>query len=153
MKTRLLLVALALVVASVGRLFGQGVPLKVELCTLTERPEQFNGMLVDVRARLTDLKDREWAMDDVCFRPVLIVLRSDSKSPPEIYPSKAPILDVLSKSLSERVVVFANFIGRFEWSGSASTSRRAESFGRSRSPMRLVLRDVTDVERIVVPRK
>ncbi len=153
MKTRLVQVSLALVVALVDRAFAQNAPLKVELCTLTERPEQFDGRLVDVRARFTNLKDREWAIDDVCFRPVLIVLRSDLRSLPELDPSKAPILSVLTKSLNEPVVVFANFIGRFEWSGSARPSRRAESFGRSRSTMRLVLRDVTDVQRIVVPQR
>lgn len=128
-------------------------PIRVDLCTLTERPGEFDGKVIDVRARFTDLKNREWAMDDSCFRPVLIVLRSDPKSLPELEPSAGTAVSVLSKSLNEPVVVFARFIGRFEWTGSRNIAGQAEFFGRSRSTMRLVLRDVKDLERVVVPRR
>lgn len=91
MKTRVAQAVLGLVAAFAGQAFTQATPVKVDLCTLTERPEQFDGMVVEVRARFTDLKDREWAMDDVCLRPVLLVLRSDPKSLPEFDPSKGAI--------------------------------------------------------------
>jgi len=86
MKTRIVRIVLAVVATlpSVGS--AQVDPISVDLCTLTEQPGQLDGKLIDVRARFTVLKTKEWAMDDSCFRPVLIVLKSDPKSPPELDP-------------------------------------------------------------------
>jgi hypothetical protein len=143
---------------AVALLLAQGhavEPAKVEVCALTERPSDYDGQNVDVRARLTELKHGEWALDGPCFRPILVVLRADSSTSPEFSRDRASVLDAVAGYWRRGEFVEANFIGRFEWSGSATSrsSKRPALFGRSQVTTRLVLKNIADVRHFKIPKR
>src|SRR5262245_61654948 len=122
----------------------------VDVTDLTSHPGDFDGKTITVRARLG-----EWAIYNVFFRDILLVLRAMPESPPELEPVGASHLTELVKRAGQLGLVIATFSGRFEWGG-VFCSREAGMckgpFGQSRTTMRIVLHDVTDVTHFLVPR-
>jgi len=131
--------------------------LRTEYCTVVENPGDFNGKIVVFRARLTGLKSGQWGLDSECMRPMLLMFPRDIVPRPEFDVQTTPALDMMLKAQHEQRVLFrADFVGRFDWTGSASQpggNRTRMTFGKSQLTMRLVLHDVLEPERIVIPRK
>jgi hypothetical protein len=131
-------------------------PIRTEFCTLVKSPGDFNGKTVVVRARLTKLKNGEWGLDSHCFEPILLAFPANVVPKPDYDVAVTPAFEIMLKSQRERRVFFAaDFVGRFDVSDGPSSGRgRSQgAFGKSRLRMRLVLREVTEPERIVVPRR
>jgi hypothetical protein len=132
-------------------------PVPTEYCTLVDHPEYFIGKVVVFRPRLTELKNGEWGLDSDCMRPMLLVFPRDVVPRPDFDIQPTSGLDMLLQAQRERRVLFrADFVGRFDSTGSTSQPRGARTgatFGKSKLTMRFVLRDVLKPERIVIPRR
>lgn len=131
-------------------------PQSLAVKDLTDNPSEFQGRLITVRGPLTTLKNDEWAIYDVFFRYVSVVLRSTPEAAPELDLTSASKLSELARHAGQPGMLEATFTGRFEWSGVSCRPGAAECrgpFGKSRTTMRIVLRHVTDVSHRPLPRK
>ena len=123
-------------------------PIHTDFCALVKNPSEFNGKTVIVRARLTELRSGESALDGVCFQPVLLALPVNVVPRPDFDLKVSPAVEALFNAQREKRVLFrADFIGRFD----LSSGQPAKTFGKARLRMRLVLREVANPERIVIP--
>lgn len=132
-------------------------PQRVEYCALVKDPQQFASKTVIVQARLTELKQGEWGLDSHCFQPTLLVFPDDVQPKPDFQLEKTEGVRLMLQARRERRVLFrGDFVGRFdlaEPSAQTQAERTRATFGKSRVRMRLVLRDIQNPERIVIPRK
>jgi hypothetical protein len=159
MKPIVLAVGFALLATCSQCLFAQESPRprNVDFCKLVQQPEQFSGTLVAVRARLTSLKRGEWGIIENCWPPVLLVFPKDVTPAPSFELEESSDLQVLLSARNEHVSLQATFVGRFDWKDSKSSAeakaRSNKPFGKSRSAMRLVLKQVTDAKKVPLPYK
>jgi hypothetical protein len=130
-------------------------PLRAEFCAVVQQPERFAGKVIEVRALQTRLKHGAWGLMGDCWPPMLLVLPKDVAPPPDFAVEESPAFTQLMTARDERVSFKATFVGRFDWSSARSASRpgKARPFGRSKLTMRLVLQNVSDPQRIVLPYK
>src|SRR4030095_11557436 len=135
----------------------QGVsesPERVDYCELVQTAERFASKMIVVRARLTELKDGEWGLDSHCFQPTLLVFPDGVQPRPNFHVEENEDLQLMLQVRRERrVVFFGDFTGRFDVAETNSEERGRVTFGKSRTRIRLVLRDIQNPERVVVPRK
>lgn len=129
-------------------------PRRVDYCALVKDPKQFASAIVIVHARLTELKGGEWGLDSHCFQPTLLALPDDVRPKPDFQLEKTEGVRLMMQARRERRVLFrADFIGGFDVAASTPRAGTQATFGKSRSTMRLVLREVQNAERIVIPRR
>jgi len=132
-------------------------PQRVEYCALVKDPQQFASKTVIVQARLTELRRGEWGLDSDCFQPILLAFPNDVRPKPDFQLEKTEGVRLLQQARHERRVLFrGDFVGRFDVAeplSQASGHPKQATFGQSRVKMRLVLRDVQNPERIVIPGK
>src|SRR5262249_16749779 len=76
-------------------------PIQTEFCTLVQNPRDFNGKTIVVRARLTKLKNGEWALDSHCFEPVLLALPANVVPKPDYDVAVTPEFELMLKSQHE----------------------------------------------------
>jgi hypothetical protein len=132
-------------------------PQRVEYCALVKDPQQFASKTVIVQAPLTELKQGEWGIDSHCFQPMLLAFPNDVRPRPDFQLEKTEGIRLMLQARRERRVLFrGDFVGRFDLAASLSQplgNQTRATFGNSEVRMRLVLRDVQNPERIVIPRK
>jgi hypothetical protein len=76
-------------------------PIPMDFCTLVKSASDFNGKTVVVRARLTELKSGEWALDSHCFEPVLLALPATVVPKPDFDVAATPAFQMMLKSQHE----------------------------------------------------
>jgi hypothetical protein len=113
------------------------------LCDVVKRTGEFDGKLIEVRARLTVLDHNEFGIVGECLPPLLLVY------PSEVEPSPFETewtydLDVLHLVQQHFAYYDATFVGRFDVAGRDPRTGKTKTFGKSKSPLRLVLRRVFD---------
>lgn len=149
--------ALAWLIALAPHQAASEPPQRVELCALVKDPQQFASKTVIVQARLTELKRGEWGVDSHCFQPILLAFPNDVRPKPDFQLEKTDGVRLLLQARRERRVLFrGDFVGRFDLAeppSQAPGDQKQATFGQSRVTMRLVLRDVQNPERIVIPGK
>jgi hypothetical protein len=132
-------------------------PQRIEYCALVKDPKQFASKIVIVQARLTELKRGEWGLDSHCFQPMLLAFPDDVRPKPDFQLEKTDGIRLMLQARRERRVMFrGDFVGRFDLAEPVSQApgdRTRAAFGKSRVTMRLVLRDIQNPERIVIPGK
>src|SRR5688572_15186180 len=132
-------------------------PQRVEYCALMKDPQQFASKTVIVQARLTELKGGEWGIDSHCFQPIVLAFPNDVRPKPDFQLERTEGVRLLQQARRERHVLFrGDFVGRFDVAVPLSQplgDQKQATFEQSRVTMRLVLRDVQNPERIVIPGK
>jgi hypothetical protein len=130
-------------------------PQRVEYCDLVNNPAQFASKMVIVQARLKELKRGEWGLDSHCFQPMLLAFPDDVRPKPNFQLEKTEGIRLMQQARREQRVLFrGDFVGRFDLAkplSQAPGDRTRATFGKSNVTMRLLLRDVQNPERIVIP--
>ena len=125
-------------------------PLKVDLCTVAENPQLYDGKMIEINASQIRLKKNEWGLDgDICLPVFLLVLPLEVSPMPKFTHERTSAFDELFSVRGERATFRANFIGRFDWAG----TDKKKLFGRSKQSMRLVLKSVSNPMKIMLPYK
>jgi hypothetical protein len=136
---------------------GADNPARVAYCELAKDEKSFADRIVETRARLVKLKNGEWAIDGPCIRPTLLVFPSELSPTPSLQLEASPGVQMLRGVQRERGVFFeADFVGRFDWHGETPPTTKKEAivtYGKSRLARRLVLINVLNPERLVVPKR
>jgi hypothetical protein len=134
-----------------------GTTERVKFCELVENEAKFANTIIETRAQLVRLANGEWAIDSYCIEPILLVSPEDVTPRSEIRLASSAGVQMLRKVQRERGIFFeADFVGRFDWNGRTEPVGQKgtiATYGRSRMSRRLVLMDVLNPERIVVPKR
>jgi hypothetical protein len=147
-------VALVVISSALVTQSGDVQPVAVDYCELVKEPHRYSWTLVAFKANLVQFESGEWGLDRDCFTPTLLVLPDTISPRPPFELAATPAVESMIASQRERYVLFrATFVGRFDLAKKLEGAGTTVTYGKSKSSIRLVLKEVLDPERIKVLRR